>query len=190
MTPDVETIRSASDIVSVVGQYVPLKKNGSQVSGLCPFHREKSPSFFVHPSKQVYRCHGCGAGGDVFNFVMGVKQIGFREAKELLAARAGIAIAPATATQVSAWAKAADERELIEHFRLVEGIFPERVVEGVSPDRPRMEFNKRIAAELNNQVSANPEYLEWLKDDLAHAQALCGVLVGVIAIAQERESAI
>ena len=67
-----ERVKQQADIVRVIGEYVRLKKTGQNFTGLCPFHQEKTPSFAVHPVKQIYHCFGCGAGGDVFKFVMEV----------------------------------------------------------------------------------------------------------------------
>ena len=65
-----ETVRNSADIIRVVSDYVSLKGAGSAFKGLCPFHSEKTPSFSVHREKQIFHCFGCGAGGDVFSFVM------------------------------------------------------------------------------------------------------------------------
>ncbi len=86
----VDDVRQASDIVDIITQYVPLKKSGSNFKGLCPFHQEKSPSFMVHPGKQIFHCFGCGAGGDVFSFLMKHDNMNFPEALESLAERAHI----------------------------------------------------------------------------------------------------
>lgn len=89
MIPDdkKEEVRDAADIVDVVSDYVKLKRSGSGFSGLCPFHNEKTPSFHVTPGLSIYKCFGCGAGGDVFNFVMEMEGIGFTEAIRTLAER-------------------------------------------------------------------------------------------------------
>lgn len=87
-----EEIRATADIVEVVGDYVKLKKSGSGFVGLCPFHSEKTPSFHVTPSMGIYKCFGCGAGGDVFNFVMEMEGISFPESLRSLADRYGIDI--------------------------------------------------------------------------------------------------
>jgi DNA primase len=77
-----ERVKQQADIVRVIGEYVRLKKSGQNFTGLCPFHSEKSPSFAVHPVKQIYHCFGCGVGGDVFKFVMEVDKVSFPEATE------------------------------------------------------------------------------------------------------------
>lgn len=86
----VEAIRSALDIVQVVGESVKLRKSGANFVGLCPFHQEKTPSFAVHPAKQIFHCFGCGVGGDVFKFVMLLENITFPEAVERLAEKASV----------------------------------------------------------------------------------------------------
>lgn len=86
----VEAIRSALDIVQVVGESVKLRKSGANFVGLCPFHQEKTPSFAVHPTKQIFHCFGCGVGGDVFKFVMLLENITFPEAVERLAEKANV----------------------------------------------------------------------------------------------------
>ena len=85
-----EDIRSANDIVDVISQYVTLKRSGRNFFGLCPFHKEKSPSFSVSPDRQYYHCFGCHKGGDVFNFVSEIERVSFKEALEFLAERARI----------------------------------------------------------------------------------------------------
>ena len=86
----VEEVRSRNDIVDVISQYVHLQKKGSSYFGLCPFHNEKTGSFSVTPSKQMYYCFGCGAGGNVFTFLMEYENFTFSEAMETLAERAGV----------------------------------------------------------------------------------------------------
>lgn len=86
----IEEIRLKNDIVDVISGYVKLQKKGSSYFGLCPFHNEKSPSFSVSRSKQMYYCFGCGAGGNVFTFVMEYENFSFVEALKMLADRAGV----------------------------------------------------------------------------------------------------
>ncbi len=86
----IEEVRSRNDIVDVISAYVPLKKKGSSYFGLCPFHNEKSPSFSVSRDKQMYYCFGCGAGGNVYTFLMEYENFSFPEAVRFLAERAGM----------------------------------------------------------------------------------------------------
>ncbi len=90
MQNDVETVKSRTDIVQVVGESVQLRKAGQNFKGLCPFHSEKTPSFMVSPGRQSYHCFGCGEGGDVFSFVMKREAVDFAEALQMLAKRAGV----------------------------------------------------------------------------------------------------
>src|ERR1700761_2232145 len=87
-----EQLKNQLNIVDVVGQYVRLKRQGggSRYVGLCPFHSEKTPSFGVHSTLQIYKCFGCGAAGDVFRFVMEREGLTFPETLKLLAERYGI----------------------------------------------------------------------------------------------------
>ena len=86
----IEEVRMKNDIVDVISQYVKLTRKGSSYFGLCPFHNEKTPSFSVTPSKQMYYCFGCGAGGNVYNFIMEYENYSFGEALSHLADRAGV----------------------------------------------------------------------------------------------------
>lgn len=77
----IEEIRSRCDIVDLIGSFVPLKRSGTNTyKGLCPFHQEKTPSFHVDASRQMYHCFGCGKGGDVFRFYMDKENVGFSDA--------------------------------------------------------------------------------------------------------------
>ena len=86
----VEEVRQRSDVVDIISSYVNLKRTGSNYVGLCPFHNEKTASFSVSPSKQMYYCFGCGAGGNVFTFLMEYENLTFVEALERLAEQAGM----------------------------------------------------------------------------------------------------
>ena len=85
-----DEIAARCDIVSVINEYVPLKRRGSNYQGLCPFHNEKTPSFSVSPGKQIFHCFGCGKDGNVFRFIMDIEGISFLEAVEKLAKRANV----------------------------------------------------------------------------------------------------
>lgn len=86
-------IRDSVDIVALVSSYVRLSRAGVQFKGLCPFHEEKTPSFYVHPAKGFFKCYGCGAGGDAFNFIQLKEKVDFVEARRILAEQAGIDLA-------------------------------------------------------------------------------------------------
>ena len=86
----ITAIKNASDIVEVVSEAVSLRRTGRNFLGLCPFHAEKTPSFTVSPDKQIFHCFGCGAGGNVFSFLMKHGGLTFPEAARVLAGRCGI----------------------------------------------------------------------------------------------------
>ncbi len=88
----IERVRAGNNIEDVISGYVRLQRKGTSYMGLCPFHNEKTPSFSVHPARQTYHCFGCGASGDVFNFLMEYEKLSFKEAVRTLAVRAGIEI--------------------------------------------------------------------------------------------------
>ncbi len=88
----IERVRNAADILDVVSRYVVLKRRGRNYFGLCPFHHEKTPSFSVAPEKEIYHCFGCGAGGNVFNFIMEYEKLSFVEAVKNLGDRYGIPV--------------------------------------------------------------------------------------------------
>ena len=118
----IEEVRMKNDIVDVVSQYVKLNKRGSTYFGLCPFHNEKTPSFSVTPAKQMYYCFGCGAGGNVFNFVMEYENYSFGEALQHLADRAGVQL-PKIEYSGEAKRKAERRAALLEINKLAAGYF-------------------------------------------------------------------
>mgnify|MGYP002577584453 CR=1 FL=1 len=88
----IDEVRINNDIVDIVSKYIILKRSGRNFSGLCPFHKEKTPSFSVSPDKQIFHCFGCGVGGDVFTFISKIENINYKESIEMLAEKAGIAL--------------------------------------------------------------------------------------------------
>lgn len=88
----IDRVRNETDIVDLIGSYLPLKKAGKYYRALCPFHTEKAPSFYVSPDRQIYHCFGCGAGGSALTFVMNFEKLSFPEAVKNLASRLGIQI--------------------------------------------------------------------------------------------------
>lgn len=107
----VEQVRERNDIVDVIGGYVQLKKKGSSYFGLCPFHNEKSPSFSVSATKQIYYCFGCGKGGNVISFIMEYENFGFVDALKLLAERASVQLPEAEYSEEAK--KKADEKNIL-----------------------------------------------------------------------------
>jgi DNA primase len=101
-----EAIRDRIDLVELVSHYVRLERAGKNFKGLCPFHTEKTPSFYVSPALNRFHCFGCGASGDVFTFLMRIEGLSFREAMRRLAQRAGIELREESLPQESP-----DERE-------------------------------------------------------------------------------
>jgi DNA primase len=107
-----ERIREQTDIVEVVGRHVGLKKSGKQWKGLCPFHEERSPSFYVDPVRRSFKCFGCGAWGDVFDFLQKVEGVGFLSAVRSLGARVGVALPDQDSGDVARAEQREREREV------------------------------------------------------------------------------
>src|SRR5215469_843073 len=112
----VAQVAAATDIVEVIGSYFPLKRAGTEFRALCPFHQEKTPSFYVSPAKQSYYCHGCGAGGAVFQFLMQYENVDFPDAVRRLASRAGIPIVENESTAEEEASQKLRKRLLRLHF--------------------------------------------------------------------------
>lgn len=94
-----EEIQNKADIVEIIGSYIPLRRSGRNFKANCPFHKEKTPSFMVSPSKQIFHCFGCGAGGNVFGFVMKMESLDFPEAVRTLAEKSGVELPHFTRAQ-------------------------------------------------------------------------------------------
>jgi DNA primase len=174
----VECIRAVADLAAIVGRYgVLLRKSGTQLSGLCPFHNERTPSFYVHPAKQVFKCHGCGAGGDAFTFIQKIEGVDFQRALEIVADLVGVPLShlPLTWEQKREYAERQADRELVEHFRMREGI----------PDRE----SDRAAAAYRRIVEADPDYEAWLREDLEHAKAITALIVAMLPRAPKTQAA-
>jgi len=122
----VDEIRAAADIVRIVSDYVQLRKGGVNLKGLCPFHQEKTPSFSVHPTKQVFHCFGCGVGGDVFKFVMLIENLSFPEALRRVAEKVGITLRE-TAGDETFDANARDRATLFKIHELAAKFFAEQL---------------------------------------------------------------
>lgn len=83
----IDEIKANNDIADIISQYINLKRSGRNFLGLCPFHKEKTPSFSVSTDKQIFHCFGCGIGGDVISFICKIENVNYREALEILAER-------------------------------------------------------------------------------------------------------
>ena len=118
----VEKLRSQADIVSVISEYVPLKKKGRNFWGCCPFHQEKTPSFSVAPEKSFFYCYGCQAGGDVFRFLMRVESIGFVDSVKLLAQKLGVSV-PEKEQSEAERAREREREEILQANELARDFF-------------------------------------------------------------------
>ncbi len=118
----IEQIRNSNDIVSVISEHINLKKTGANYKAICPFHKEKTPSFVVSPEKQIYHCFGCNEGGNVFGFLMKYENISFFESLKKLAGRAGIAL-PEDAVSVSQGRSREEKQLLYEINESVAGFY-------------------------------------------------------------------
>ena len=110
----VDEVKERLDLAEVIGRHVHLQKSGRYLKGLCPFHTEKTPSFYIFPDSQRWHCFGCGKGGDLFNFVMEYEGLDFRTALEELAHQAGVELRPRTPEQVEAESEAERLRHLLQ----------------------------------------------------------------------------
>jgi DNA primase len=119
-----DRVKQQADIVRVIGEYVRLKKTGQSFTGLCPFHSEKTPSFAVHPVKQIYHCFGCGAGGDVFKFVMEMEKSDFPEAVRTVAEKCGIAVPRARERSPEERREQQQRTALLEMHKEAGDVFP------------------------------------------------------------------
>jgi len=115
-----DTVRDSADIVRVISEYVALKGTGSTLKALCPFHSEKTPSFSVHREKQVFYCFGCGAGGDVFEFVMRSERVSFPESVRIVAEKCGV---PIPAGPLGGDGKAEERKALLETYERAAAYF-------------------------------------------------------------------
>ena len=136
-----DDLKTQTDIVSVVGDVVPLKKMGAAWKGLCPFHQEKTPSFTVSRDKGFFKCFGCGAGGDVVKFVELQQKVGFQEAVRYLAQRAGMPVPEASGGQEDR--EAAAEREAILTLHETAATFFRELLVAPAGERARRELESR-----------------------------------------------
>ena len=159
----VEEVRARNDIVDVISGYVTLKKKGSNYWGCCPFHNEKTPSFSVSSNKQMYYCFGCGAGGNVFTFLMQYENFSFPEAMEALAERAGIELPK---QEMSAQAKKeADKRQILLEINKAAGKYYYMLLRSEHGKQAYEYFKKRELSDATMQ-KFGLGYSDKYSDDL------------------------
>jgi len=172
LSPDaVNQVRERADIIEVIGHVVELKKAGVEHSGLCPFHNERTPSFYVNPKKGVFKCHGCGEGGDVIEFVMRTQDLKFPDAIRGLAQRYGIVV----------------DGEAGEAFD------PRKLAEGWAKDRREREEEARLEAEKEareHEVAAQGWRKVWASAKPAELDHPYLVSKGVTSVEGLRETEI
>lgn len=137
----IEEVRSRTDIVDVISQYVNLQKKGTQYFGLCPFHNEKTGSFSVSPQKQMYYCFGCGAGGNVFSFLMAYENMTFKEAVEELAPKCGVTLPQREMTYQEK--QRADRRSLLFEINKEAAAFYYKMLRSKEGEQAMAYFTKR-----------------------------------------------
>ncbi|MBN2582989.1 MAG: DNA primase [Planctomycetes bacterium] len=170
----IEEVQRASDIVEVISSYLPLKRSGKDYKACCPFHQEKTPSFYVSPSKQIFKCFGCGKGGSVFQFVMARENIAFPEAVRMLAERAGVRIEEPQERGGNDTGDGVDRTRVFKAVTWAARVF-ERLLADDSLGRPGREYLERrgFAAEMIERFHLGFVPDAW--DTLVRAAAKRGV---------------
>lgn len=145
----IEEIISRNDIVDVISQYVTLKRSGRNFLGLCPFHKEKTPSFSVSPDKQIFHCFGCGVGGNVVHFISKIENINFRESLELLADKSGMELPTIDTGEDSR--KLELKQKVFKINELVANLYHETLYKPIA--KPAQEYVKK--RKLDNKTLVN-----------------------------------
>ncbi|HEV8601534.1 MAG TPA: DNA primase [Patescibacteria group bacterium] len=176
----IEEIKSKVDIVEFLADYIQLKKAGTNYKAVCPFHNEKTPSFMVSPSKQIWHCFGCGLGGDVFEFVKQMENVEFGEALKILADRTGVELKKPTAEQVQIGQK----KDVLYEINSAAAKYFEKVLWESEAGKPALEYLK--ARGLTDQTIKNwqlgfaPDDFHYLENFLAkNFNKLDAVLAGL-----------
>jgi DNA primase len=184
-----DDVRNQTDIVRVVSDYVTLKKRGANYLARCPFHSEKTPSFTVHAGKGIYKCFGCGAGGNVFDFIMRIDGCSFPEAVRIVAEKGGIPV-PAE-KQADDYRKLAEEREVVLRLNdLAAQFFEQQLIDPQEGNRARDYIEARgITAETSKQFRLGwaPNSWEALVSHLRSTGASTDE-IGLSGLASMRES--
>jgi len=180
-----EQVRQATDIVDLVGRYLPLRRQGRNYVGLCPWHDDARPSLQVNPERQSWKCWVCDVGGDVFSFLMQHERIGFREALEMLAERAGIALRP-TETQKVAPGSPQDKKTLYRSLQWAAEQFQQCLQDAPEAEAARRYVDQRGLTLQSIQrfgLGFSPDSWQWLLDrargqgyspQVLEAAGLCG----------------
>jgi len=156
MEDQVEEVKRKTDIVGVVSQYVSLKKMGRHHKGLCPFHSEKTPSFMVNEEMGLYKCFGCGAGGDVIKFLMEIEGIDFREALERLAEKVGVKL------EMRKFGMDGDKQKLLEVMELAARYYHWLLTESKSGEEARKYLkDRKINTKLIETFNLGFSLSEW-----------------------------
>ncbi len=161
-----DRILSAVSIESYIGRFVTLKKQGKYYSGLCPFHQEKSPSFTVTPEKGLFHCFGCGAGGDLFTFVMKKENVDFTGALEILSRYAGIEAAPGQRSDPH-------KERLYKINETAESMFRKFFLSSEGSESMKYMLNRGIKKETLEvfRIGASPSQWRWLSESLPEARS-------------------
>lgn len=183
-----EQVRQAVDIVELVGEAIELRRQGRNYAGLCPWHADSRPSLNVNPERQSWRCWVCDIGGDVFSFVMKRDGVGFREALEVLAERAGVPLAPTPGAKAPSGGPG-DKRTLLAACAWAESLFHRCLLE--SPDAaPAREYlrERGVADESIERfrVGYAPHSWDWLKNKAA-AQGQSTAVLSRVGLVRERQ---
>ena len=165
----IDDIRNASEVVSLIGSYVKLKKTGSSFVGLCPFHNEKTPSFSVSPSKQIWRCFGCNRSGNVFTFIMEYEKLNFIEAVRTLAEKSGITI-PESGSQKSDYEGGESKSAMIYKVnRAAASEYHKNLMSDAGEDARKYLSERGIKGDMlkDHGIGLAPDEWEWLKQKLS-----------------------
>ena len=165
----IDDIRNASEVVFVIGSYVKLKKAGSNFVGLCPFHNEKTPSFSVSPSKQIWRCFGCSRSGNVFTFIMEYEKLNFVEAVRTLAEKSGIEI-PESDSQKSDYSGGESKSAVLYKVnRAAASEYHKNLMSDDGEDARKYLSDREIEGDMLKDygIGLAPNEWEWLKKKLS-----------------------
>lgn len=155
----IDEVASLSDIVEVVSGYLPLKRSGRTFKALCPFHQEKTPSFIVHPEKQIFHCFGCGAGGNVFSFLMKYENLTFPEALRNLAGRVNFPLPEPTHRTTE---EVSESEALYEVYRLAGEYYAENLKSPQKGERARSYLTQRgFGEEVAKEFSLGWAAPDW-----------------------------